>query len=173
MRRRNASILAAAALTVCAATANAATPNELGTFKSWVALQQGTRADRVCYIYAEPLSKKGRYTKRGDVYVQVVHAPAEKRRNEVLFIAGYTYKRNSTVNVNVDGRRFVLSTEKGLAWNPGSKGDLDMIRAMRRGRRMVVRGRSLRGTLTTDTYSLSGFTAAYRAASRACNVKAR
>ena len=33
---------------------------------------------------------------------------------------------------------------------------------------MVVRGVSSRGTQTTDTYSLSGFTAAYRAINTAC-----
>ena len=33
---------------------------------------------------------------------------------------------------------------------------------------MVVKGTSSRGTVTTDTYSLRGFTAAYDAISGAC-----
>jgi len=44
------------------------------------------------------------------------------------------------------------------------------VRALIRGSRMVVRGRSARNTLTIDTYTLNGFSAAYRLASRACNV---
>ncbi len=36
---------------------------------------------------------------------------------------------------------------------------------------MIVAGISSRGTLTTDTYSLNGFTAAYDAITRACGVK--
>ena len=35
-----------------------------------------------------------------------------------------------------------------------------MIRAMKRGSKMTVVGTSSRGTKTTDTYSLSGFTKA-------------
>jgi hypothetical protein len=33
---------------------------------------------------------------------------------------------------------------------------------------MVIKGTSSRGTLTTDTYSLAGFTAAYNAIEQAC-----
>jgi hypothetical protein len=35
---------------------------------------------------------------------------------------------------------------------------------------MIVKGTSSRGTLTTDTYSLSGFTAAFNAISKACGL---
>jgi len=35
---------------------------------------------------------------------------------------------------------------------------------------MIVRGRSTRDTLTVDTYTLNGVTAAYRAASKACKA---
>jgi hypothetical protein len=44
-----------------------------------------------------------------------------------------------------------------------------MVAAMRRGNSLVVEGTSARGTVTTDRYSLSGFTAAHNAISRACN----
>ena len=43
--------------------------------------------------------------------------------------------------------------------------------AMKGGKAMVVKGTSSRGTLTTDTYSLAGFTAAYAAIGKACKVK--
>lgn len=148
-----------------------ASPERIGNYRSWVALEQRTTAGKVCYMYAEPRSMKGRYTKRGEVYAEILHAPAEGRRNEVLFVAGYTFKKNSTVKIDIDGRKFALFTDKGLAWTAGPDEDRALVRAMRNGRRMVVRGRSTRGTLTTDTYSLMGFTDAYRKVSRACNLK--
>ncbi len=46
-----------------------------------------------------------------------------------------------------------------------------MVQAMRRGRKMVVRGLSTRGTKTVDTYQLAGFTAAHKAIGKACGVK--
>jgi hypothetical protein len=42
---------------------------------------------------------------------------------------------------------------------------------MRRGSTMTVTGMSSKGTQTTDTFSLSGFSKAYEAIGKACNVK--
>lgn len=39
---------------------------------------------------------------------------------------------------------------------------------MKAGRTMIVRGTSTRGTATTDTYSLTGFTAGMKAIDEAC-----
>ena len=41
---------------------------------------------------------------------------------------------------------------------------------MKKGNRMVVKGTSSRGTLTTDTFSLKGFTKAYGAIGKACGL---
>ncbi|MEM8744554.1 MAG: invasion associated locus B family protein [Pseudomonadota bacterium] len=43
-----------------------------------------------------------------------------------------------------------------------------MVTAMKAGSTMVVQGRSTRGTLTTDEYSLSGITKALDAVTKAC-----
>ena len=51
--------------------------------------------------------------------------------------------------------------------------DAKLVQSMIRGADMVVQGTSSRGTLTTDTYSLKGFTAAYKAINKACKVKAK
>ena len=165
------SMFASLVLVAAPTHAQSAPTKRLGKFGPWTALLDGGKNGRICYVYAEPASKKGRYSKRGDVFVEVIHAPAEDRRNEVLFIAGYTYKKGGNVRVDIDGRKFVLFTDKDTAWTSGPTKDRDLVRAMRQGLRMVVRGRSWRGTLTTDTYSLKGFTAAHRAISAACNVR--
>ena len=39
---------------------------------------------------------------------------------------------------------------------------------MKSGKQLIVRGTSSRGTATTDTYSLAGFTAALAASDKAC-----
>ena len=49
-----------------------------------------------------------------------------------------------------------------------SAADRAIVAAMKAGRQMIVRGTSTRGTLTTDTYSLSGFSAALAAIDKAC-----
>ena len=45
----------------------------------------------------------------------------------------------------------------------------NLVAAMRRGSKMVVKGRNNEGTETTDVYSLSGITAALKYVSQNCN----
>ena len=87
---------------------------------------------------------------------------------EVSVEAGYTYKPGSEVEITVDGQNFKLFTQGGNAWAYDEKGDRALLEAMRAGRQMVVKGTSSRGTLTTDTYSLAGFSAALQSIDKAC-----
>ena len=48
------------------------------------------------------------------------------------------------------------------------KKDNEVIIAMKKGLKMIVQGYSSRGTLTTDDYSLTGFTAAFNKLSKDC-----
>jgi hypothetical protein len=165
------SLSIAAALVTGVSLAHAATPKMLGKHRSWIALQAWEDSERECYAYAEPIRKRGGYNDRGPAYVQVVHRPGENRTNEVVLVAGYTYKKGSSVEVRIGRHRFSMFTDKDAAWTPNHDADKALIRAMKRGRRMVVRGRSTFGVQTTDTYSLFGFSAAHRAISKACGVR--
>lgn len=144
----------------------------LGEHGPWIASKL-TEADKpVCHMSAMPDTAEGNYTARGQAYAIVTHRPAEKTVGEVSFQAGYTYKTDSTVTVTFDrAKTFELFTNGSFAWARTRDDDQALVKAMRGGSRMVVKGTSARGTLTTDTYSLSGFTAAYTAISKACGVK--
>ena len=85
--------------------------------------------------------------------------------------AGYTYRKGDPVDVDVDGKKFALFTDGDTAWSRDAAGDAALVAAMRSGAEMVIKGVSDRGTLTTDRYSLSGFTAAHQAIGKACNIK--
>jgi invasion protein IalB len=54
------------------------------------------------------------------------------------------------------------------AWAPDTATDKKLVEAMKRGDRMTVEGESFRGTKTKDTYSLRGFSGAYKAISAKC-----
>lgn len=151
--------------------ASAAEPKVIGSYKSWSAHLFEEKKGKVCYLHGVPSKSAGKYTRRGEVYLQVTHRPSAKTRNEVSVTAGYTHKKGSEVKAAIDGKTFVLFTEGDTAWAGDEKSDSLLVAAMRAGRIMVVKGISARGTATTDTYSLSGFTAAHRAISKACGVK--
>jgi hypothetical protein len=143
----------------------------LGNYKDWTALTAGSGDGKTCYMASAPTSETGKYEKRGDTFVLVTHRPAEKTRDVVEIRAGYTYKKDSDVMVKIGSHTFKLFTNEDSAWAEDSKTDHALTRAMIRGHNMVVKGTSSRGTLTTDTYSLSGFTAAHKAINTACGIK--
>jgi invasion protein IalB len=89
-------------------------------------------------------------------------------RDEVSFTAGYTLRPQSSVAVEIDGKRFSLFVHEDRAYATDAAADRALARAMKAGRAMVVKGVSSRGTQTTDRYSLAGFAAAYQAIERAC-----
>lgn len=162
-------MMAAAALVAAAAPACA--QDVLGNFDAWTAFTDGTGKAKVCYVASQPIKEQGKYSERGDTFILVTHRPAEKTRDTVEVRAGYSYKEDSEVSLAIDGRSHSLFTSGGSAWARSQAEDSALAKAMIRGSRMIIKGTSSRGTLTTDTYSLSGFTAAYRAIGKACGVK--
>lgn len=145
---------------------------KLGTFNDWEAYTYQEAGKPVCYMVSQPTKKQGNYKRRGDVFAMVTHRPGEESRDVVSIYAGYSYKKDSTAALQIGTGKFSLFTAADAAWARTRKDDTALVRAMIRGAGMVVKGTSRFGTLTTDTYSLRGFTAAYRAISRACKVRA-
>ncbi len=144
----------------------------IDNFDDWSAFADNENGKPLCYMASLPKKAEGDYSKRGDAYVMVTHRPAEKTIGEVSVRAGYTYKEGSEVEARVDsGQPFKLFTDGGFAWARDADTDRALVTAMKAGSTMIVTGTSSRGTLTTDTYSLKGFTAAYSAISKGCDVK--
>ena len=137
-----------------------AQPVEMLVSKEWAAYRSGDAGSRTCFISSLPTKKTGKYDpdNRGDVRVFVSHGPGKDNRNVVQFLAGYKYKAQTDVTVAIDGKKFKLFTIEGRAYAESAEDDVAMIQAMKRGSKMTVVGFSSRGTKTTDTYSLSGFT---------------
>ena len=137
----------------------------------WEANTHGSGKSKTCYLASQPIKETGKYKKRGKTFVLVANRPLEKQYDVFELRAGYVYKKNSVVNVKIDDKTFQLFTDGSTAWAKTSKIDRKLSQAMIRGKKMVVLGTSKRGTKTIDTYSLSGFTVAYRAIHKACKQK--
>lgn len=149
-----------------------AEPQEIGRFNDWRAYVDGADAKKICFIGSAPTKAEGKYTQRGQTYVLITHRPGDSppTQGEVSVEAGYTYKPDSEVSVDINGKTFKLFTRDGNAWARDPQSDKALVQAMRAGNEMVIKGTSSRGTLTTDTYSLLGFTAAYESIGKACGV---
>ncbi len=153
-------------------SASAATPQVLGEYGDWVAYYYRDSSGAVCYMASTPKKDEGKYTKRGEIYVFVTRRPAEKSTDEVSFTAGYTFKSGAKFEVKIGAKTFdKMFTSGDKAWATSEKTDKEIVEAMKRGSRMVVHGVSAKGTNTKDTYSLSGFSGAYRAISNKCKAR--
>lgn len=148
-----------------------AADKELGRYGDWGALTFTEGKNTGCAMWSQPTKDEGKYSKRGPIYAYVTHRPWEKKLNEFSIAAGYPFKKDSTVQVRIGGQKFALFTVGETAWSWTPKDDKALVEAMKRGNTMIVTGVSSRGTQTTDTYSLIGFTKAFEAISKACNVK--
>jgi invasion protein IalB len=143
----------------------------LGAFQDWEAYAGSEGRSKVCYAVTQPGKEEGQYSRRGEVYLFVTHRPGDHEQNAVNVKAGYTYKPGSTVNAAIGNSTFAMYVKDDTAWNRTGQDDRNMVHAMIKGATLVVRGTSDRGTATTDTFSLKGFSAAYQAIGKACGVK--
>lgn len=148
--------------------ADAAAPKKLGTFGAWASYELVQGGDKVCYMVSKPVKDEGDYSRRGDIFALVTHRPSEKTRDVFSYITGYTYKPGSDATLTIDGKRYVLFVQNETAWTPDADTDRKVAADIQKGSKMVVRGTSSRGTLTTDTFSLKGSGAAYKAITKAC-----
>jgi invasion protein IalB len=149
----------------------AAAPKVLGTHDDWQSYLLVDGNKRVCYMASAPQKKEPANAKRGDVLLFVTHRPADNERDVVNVHVGYTLDANRDVHVVVGDKTFDLFTKGDTAWTRGTNDDKALVQQMIKGSTLTVAGESNRGTKTVDTYSLRGFTAAYKEINKACGIK--
>lgn len=117
--------------------------------------------------------------RRGDILLMVMFRPDSDVKGQVVFTSGYPFASGSSVNLNIGGTEFELATvpqddpntpgnDREWAWPASASEDAKIVTAMKRGASAVLTARSGRGTVTKDTFSLLGFTAAVEDAEKRC-----
>lgn len=140
----------------------------LGTFGKWVAQTYKENGQPVCFMSAKPGSSEGNYKARGEVLFMVTHRPAEQAFDVISVVAGYQYLADSDAVIMVNGKRFNLFTNGERAWARDAQTDKGIVQLLIAGNALTVKGTSSRNNVTTDTYPLTGFTAAHDAITENC-----
>lgn len=138
-------------------------PQALGTFQDWTAATYMESGRKVCYAFARASKSEGAGT-RQNVTLTVTHR--QQGRDQVALRSGYTYARNAEVSLSVGGTELDFYTAQDNAFaREGAKA----VATFRGGASAVAKGQGPQGRGTaTDTFSLSGFSAAYEAISKEC-----
>ena len=187
MRRSRPAVLVAAALLVTLPTATAQTPPGAGTppaagddqprkledYGDWRALVAGNGDARACYMTQKvlPAPAEGRAKERPLLYV--THRPAKNTFNVVAYFAGYAVKPDSDVELDFGFAKFRLFAQQGSngAWSGSAEIDGRIVEAMKAGNTVTARGTDETGREVTDTFSLTGVTAALFRITQECRPR--
>lgn len=172
MRAHLVSCAIAAALLAVPAMAQNST-NRVGANTDWSIFVEDNPTQ--CWVVSAPKetvnTRDGRVVavQRGDIFMFVSFWPGSDQMGEVSFMGGYPFAEGSTVQLTVGDSEFELFTDGETAWAASPEEDRQIATALKRGSEAKIVGRSARGTTTTDTFSLMGFTAAYEDAQKRCS----
>jgi hypothetical protein len=112
-----------------------------------------------CLIQSTPLKTdipKGK--SRGENYL-LVYRMKNNIEPIIQITSGFNYRSSDSITVKIDEIDYSFYTDSDTAW---AKEDKKTIKAMKKGLELITAGTSDRGTRVVDTYTLKGFTAAFK-----------
>ena len=163
----------------------AAKPALVGSYGDWSVFQSQSGKNRICYTLAQPKDREPADLKRDAAYAFISERPAEGVRNEVSFIMGFDVgaaasdakerkrARKSESDpvaptAAIGDANFELLPKGADLWVKNAAKESELIAEMRKGAKLVIKASSKKGNVTTDTYSLSGFSQAIDRALKDC-----
>jgi hypothetical protein len=164
------------------ADAGAGKPLLVASFGDWGVYQTQAAKGRVCYTLAQPKDRAPADLKRDPAYAFISDRPGEGVRNEISFIMGFDVgnppdaaaadpKKNPIAKqamAIVGDQSFELLAKTTNLWVKNAAKEGQLIDEMRKGAKLQVMAASKKGHMTTDTYSLAGFSQALERVQKDC-----
>lgn len=142
---------------------------ELGKFGDWGAYSTQGAKGKVCYALAQPKNREPGTLKRDPGYLFISTRPAEGVRGEVSFIFGFPLKEGSSdSSAQAGAESFELVTKGENAWVANAAKEPQLIEAMRKSAKLLIKAPSKKGNETMDTYLLSGLSQALDRVKKEC-----
>ena len=138
--------------------------------KDWRVFTYKNKGKLICFIYSGPSGRASSDQKRGPVGLRVTHRPAEKVFDEMSYESGYSLKPKSNVEAKIGKTTYSLFTtgQTSWAWTVSAEEDKKIVKSMRSGSVLTVKGESELGKKINDKFSLAGFTSAHKAMNATC-----
>lgn len=135
----------------------------LGEFRDWTAYTATESTGPVCFALSKPTEVTPSPDEFTEAWLYLTNRPSESVRNELNLVAGFIFAPDTTATATVSGQTFELFTDKDAAWLLDPNQNDNLAGALRAGSTVVIEGTSDKGIRITETFSLSGATAASRA----------
>jgi len=160
-----------------------AKPLLVASFGDWGVYQTQAAKGRVCYTLAQPKDRAPADLKRDPAYAFISDRPGEGVRNEISFIMGFDVVNPPDDAAAADSKKkpagkeataivgdqsFELLAKSANLWVKNAAKESQLVGEMRKAAKLQVKATFMRGTTTTDTYSLAGFSQALDRVQKDC-----
>ncbi len=162
------SILAGLAALAVALPAQAAQPKLLGTFTDWDAFSNGSGNARACWAITVPKRTKPKEIEHKGAYFMVSQKPGKKVADEVRLGVPYPLKASRDSTAIMGGFKEPMFNSGKDAWAYDAASDKRIVDRMKGAQLLTVKSMAANGDNTEYDFSLSGFSAALDAATKAC-----
>ena len=141
---------------------------KIGKFKDWETLVLNKDNELTCFAQTKPVLQSPKANKR-EARLFVSFRPNDKITDEISTTSGYEFNSQNSILAKSGKKKYKFDiTQDGFEWISSNKVEKKMIKAMKKGSRIMVTGYNKSGSQTIDHYSLLGFTKAYNAAKKSC-----
>lgn len=165
---KSAAALALVASLILTVPASAQQVRMLGEHRAWSSYAANDAAGPVCFAMTKPESVAPTPDGYSQAYIYVTNRPAENVATEFSLVAGFVFQPDSKATIDVGGQVFNLFTQNDAAWLDDAGQSAELASAMRAGSSMTVEGTTATGIKVTQSYSLSGATAAQQSIDSGC-----
>jgi invasion protein IalB len=153
-----------------AVASTAAAQTAVNKFNDWTLYTSDT-AQKICFLASTPSVTEPPGLEREIALVYVSAWPKEGVKSELSVKLGFPPKKSNEPVITISGAAqgtFKLFVKDDRAYVADSTQELKLIEAMKKGSKLTIQAVSEQGATVTDTYALTGITAALQALAAGC-----
>ncbi len=142
------------------------TPALIAQFGDWGVYVNKTA--KICFALTQPKSREPANIKRDPAYFYITTRPGEKLTNVVSIAAGFPLNENTEVVLHAAGANYPLFVKGHGLWIKNADDEAKLVDALRKEDEIVLKLAPVKGTVTTDVYSLTGVAQALERVAKEC-----
>ncbi len=149
-------------------TKPAAGPSLVGSYGDWNAYIGVEGKNKTCYALSQPKKRMPQGLQRDPAYIFITTQPKLNIHDDVSIVEGFHMHNGTTATADFGATSFQFVGTETTLWlkNPAQRAAL--LADLRQKHQLVVAAKSIKGHITTDTYSLSGLRQALEQVAKTC-----